>query len=71
MNNFLTVKKEILRKIIVLVDEGETLSEQLEKNNQELRLLTYSLIKETKQTNQVISLKKELLTYKKNKGIKQ
>jgi len=71
MNNFLTVKKEILKKIIVLVDEGETLSEQLEKNNQELRLLTYSLIKETKQKNQVILLKKELLTYKKNKGIKQ
>ncbi len=64
MSEFLTVKKDTLKGIIFLVDEAETLSEKLEKNNQELRILTHKLIKNVKRGNQLTSRNPILLNTK-------
>lgn len=44
MRKFITVDKDLLARVVVLVDEAEVLSEKLEDNNQELRILLHSLV---------------------------
>lgn len=45
---YISVSKEKLAKIIILVDRAETLSEEMENNNQEVRILLHSLISDIK-----------------------
>lgn len=47
ITKYITVSKETLAKIIILADQAQKLSEALESNNQELRILLHSLVKDS------------------------
>lgn len=66
-SKFITVQREKLAKIIILADNAEKLSEQLETNNQDCRVLLHSLISDAKRKNQIRDPGKLLLDYKENK----
>ncbi len=47
ITKYITVRKETLAKIVILTDQAQKLSEALENNNQELRILLHSLVKDS------------------------
>ncbi len=58
---FIGVNKEMLGKIIILADEGEKLSMQLENNNQDMRILLHALVNESRIGGRLNDPRKKLL----------
>lgn len=65
---FIVVSKETLGRVIVLVDEAQKLSESLENNNQETRILLHSLVSDSRKGRKLSGPVGLLGSPKKKKG---
>lgn len=63
---FMGINKETLGKIVILADQGQKLSEALEDNNQELKILLHALVSEGK-TKSKLKYHEHLLSLPKGK----
>ena len=68
ISKFISVDRGVLGEIIVLVDEGEKLSEKLEDHNQELRILLHRLVRGSKGRKQLKDRESFLRLTGKHKG---
>ncbi len=68
-SQFITVKKDKLAQLIILIDNAQILSEKLEDNNQECRIIAHSLVTSARRKNQVKSVDKLLLDYKQSESL--